>query len=184
MLAAQTYEFRNYLHDQGIMFCYSGYMTEDILTGIGDAIKKKLAYDDADTKTTRTVFAVFVEQMQNVIRYSAEREPEDALPGESELSFGVLTVGKGQDGFFVTCGNKIELGDVDRLEKSLSAIKQLDKGGLKDLYKKTLKGDVPEFSVGAGVGFIDIARKATHGIEFDFINVDETHAFFSLKAFI
>ena len=28
--------------------------------------------DDMDTKTARSVFAIFVEQMQNMIRYSAE----------------------------------------------------------------------------------------------------------------
>jgi len=184
MLAAEVYEFRNYLKDRGIMFCYSGYMTEDILTGIGDAIKKKLALDDADSKTARSVFAVFVEQMQNVIRYSVEKEPPGAPAGASELSFGVLTVGKDGDDFFVTCGNKVASSDVARLEKSLTEIKGLDKLGLKTLYKQTLKGEVPEFSVGAGVGFIDIARKATRGIEFDFMDIDGDFSFFSLKAYI
>ncbi len=184
MLAPEVYEFRNHLKERGIMLCYSGYMTEGILAGIGDAIKKKLALDDADTKTARTVFAVLVEQMQNVIRYSAEKELPEAPAGSSELSFGVLTVGKDENDFYVTCGNKIFSGDVSRLEKSLSEIKKLDKAGLKVLYKQTLKGDVPEFSVGAGVGFIDIARKASRGIDFDFMNIDTDYSFFSLKAYI
>ena len=184
MLAKDMFEFRNYLQERGIMFCYSGYMTEDILTGIGDAIKKKLALDDADVKTARSVFAVFVEQMQNVIRYSVEREPPEAAAGTSELSYGVLTVGKEGNQFFVTCANKVNSKDVDRLDRSLSEIRGMDKDSLKALYKQTLKGDVPEFSVGAGVGFIDIARKATRGIEFDIMNIDESHAFFSLKAHI
>jgi len=33
-------EFKKYLTENGIVFCYGGYMTEDILHGIGSALKK------------------------------------------------------------------------------------------------------------------------------------------------
>ena len=56
----------------GVIFAYSGYVTERVLSGVGEALKQKLTIDD-DTKTLRSVFAVFVEQMQNIIRYSAEK---------------------------------------------------------------------------------------------------------------
>jgi len=183
MLARSQYEFRKLLMEQGIMFCYSGYMTEKILTGIGQAIKHKLALDDADTRTVRGVFAIFVEQMQNVIRYSAERE---RLPGpeNSVLSYGVLSVGQEDGHFFVTCSNKILNEDVSRLDNHLSEIRGMDREQLKVLYKRILKGDVPEGSKGAGVGFVDIARTASRPIEFEFIDIDEQHAFFSLKAYI
>ena len=36
------YKLRNVLKEQKIVFCYSGYMTEKILTAIGETIKKKL----------------------------------------------------------------------------------------------------------------------------------------------
>jgi hypothetical protein len=184
MLADTTYGLRNSLREQGIVFCYSGYMTEDVLSGIGDAIKRKLAIDDADTRTARSVFSVFVEQVQNVIRYSAEREPAGRGDEETELRYGVLTVGKKDGLFFVTCGNLIERSDVSRLGDSLRDIQKMDRSDLKSLYKQTLRGKVPEGSKGAGVGFIDIALKASEGIEFDFMEVDDAYSFFTLKAFI
>jgi hypothetical protein len=64
---------RAMLHRHGVIFAYSGYVTEPVLSGVGEALKQKLTIDDADTKTLRSVFAVFVEQMQNIIRYSAEK---------------------------------------------------------------------------------------------------------------
>jgi hypothetical protein len=184
MLADTMYGLRNSLREQGIVFCYSGFMTEDVLSGIGDAIKRKLAFDDADTRTARGVFSVFVEQVQNVIRYSAEREPPGGGDEKTELRYGVLTVGKTGGKFFVTCGNLIERRDVERLETSLEGIQTMDRTELKALYKKKLRGEVPEGSKGAGVGFIDIALKASEGIEFGFLDVDDEFVFFTLKAFI
>ena len=80
MLAGQLMDLRSALHAQGVIFAYSGYVTEPVLSGVGEALKQKLTIDDADTKTLRSVFAIFVEQMQNIIRYSAESEqPGSAL---------------------------------------------------------------------------------------------------------
>ena len=81
MLASQLMDLRATLHKQGIIFAYSGYVTEPVLSGVGEALKQKLTIDDADTKTLRSVFAVFVEQMQNIIRYSAEKSPDGAVEG-------------------------------------------------------------------------------------------------------
>ncbi|MBF0447295.1 MAG: hypothetical protein HQL67_03755 [Magnetococcales bacterium] len=183
MLAQTHNKIRELLQNQGIVFCYSGYMTESILSGIGKAIRQKMELEDTDTKTVRGVFSIFVEQMQNVIRYSAEREPESA-PESSVLSYGLLTVGREDHNYFVTCGNKIQQRDVARLNDQLTTIQKMDREQLKTLYKQILKGDVPEGSKGAGVGFVDIAKKATRPIEFDFLPLSEKHAYFSLKAYI
>ena len=188
MLAHEMYHFRNVLHDSGIIFCYSGYMTEEILVGIGNSIKRKLEIEDTDRNTAKGLFSIFVEQVQNVIRYSAEGVPENAPESENvdqfELRYGVLTVGMKGDQYFVSCGNMIVANDVPRLRASLEHIQSLDKDGLKALYKETLRGEVPEGSKGAGVGFVDIARRAKNGFQFDFANIDEGHSYFCLTAYV
>lgn len=184
MLAQDMYEFRNLLAEKGILFCYSGYMTEDVLSGIGQAIRMKLELEEADKKIARSVFSLFVEQVQNVIRYSAEKEEFLSDNIHKELRFGVLTVGMKDGAFFVSCSNLIEDDDVNRLENNLSHIQKLDRDGLKKLYKETLRGDTPEGSKGAGVGFIDIARRATKGFEYDFMHVKENRSYFSIKAYV
>ena len=73
MLASELLDLRGRLHKRGVIFAYSGYVTEPVLSGVGEALKQKLTIDDADTKTLRSVFAVFVEQMQNMMLCSASR---------------------------------------------------------------------------------------------------------------
>lgn len=184
MLANEMYEFRNLLTEKGIIFCYSGYMTEEILSGIGQAIRMKLELEEADKTIARSVFSLFVEQVQNVIRYSAEKEELISDNVHRELRYGVLTVGYKDEGFFVSCSNLIEGHDVTRLGENLKHIQQLDSDGLKKLYKETLRGETPDGSKGAGVGFIDIARRAKKGFDFDFMPVHGDRSFFSIKAYV
>ena len=184
MLAKKLYDFRAVLRQEGIMFAYSGYVTEPVLQGVGEALKRKLVIQDVDTKTIRSVFAIFVEQMQNMIHYSAEKiTPQMELQARTELRFGVLTIGQEESGDYVVhAGNLVLRDDVERMRRRLSKVSEMNKEQLKVAYKEQLKGEPDKFSKGAGIGFIEIARRASKPIEFDFIDVDGEHAFFALKA--
>jgi hypothetical protein len=189
MLAGQLMDMRTMLHTQGVIFAYSGYVTEPVLSGVGEALKQKLTIDDADTKTLRSVFAVFVEQMQNIIRYSAEKAPSASPPSSApaalrEIRYGILTIGKEGSDYVVCAGNLIERSDVERLRTRLSRIRDMSRDELKALYKEQLRAEPEQGSKGAGLGFMEIARRASRPIEFDFIDVDLDRAFFALKATI
>ena len=189
MLASQLMDLRGMLHSQGVIFAYSGYVTEPVLSGVGEALKQKLTIDDADTKTLRSVFAVFVEQMQNIIRYSAEKAQPALAPASDaralmEIRYGILTIGREGADYMVCAGNLVERSDVERLRAKLSRIRDMSKDELKALYKEQLRAEPEKGSKGAGLGFMEIARRASKPIEFDFTDVDATHAFFALKATI
>ena len=181
MFASSMLEFKNYLTENGIVFCYSGYMTEDILHGIGSALKKKLDLEEVDRKVSKAAFAIFVEQVQNIIRYSAETVPQGH---GASMRYGILSVGYAGKNIFVSCGNAVDNATAEKLKSVLEKIKSLDRDGLKALWKETLKGEPPEGSKGAGIGFIDIARQAKGGIEFDFVRLDADNMFFTIKAYI
>lgn len=188
MLAQELASLRNHMQRDGIMFCFSGYMTEEVLTGIGGALKKKLEVEDTNRNTSKSLFSIFVELVQNVIRYSAEGDhtvkTEDDHTTIYDLRYGVLTVGRNEGRYFVSCGNLIRPDDANRLSDGLAHIQSLDKEGLKSLYKETLRAGPPEGSKGAGVGFVEIARRASHGFEYDFEPVDGDRTFFALKAYL
>jgi hypothetical protein len=186
MLAKQVLQFRELLFQEGILFCYSGYMTEDILSSIGSTLKQKMAMDKTDKNVARGVFTLFVEQVQNVIRYSSEVEPggRGASQADVELRYGLLTIGQKEGRHFVSCANMIARRDVERLRGNLTKIQGMDREQLKAFYKEVLRGATPEGSKGAGVGFVDIARQATHGFQFDFHDVNDDYAYFCLKAYI
>lgn len=181
-------DFRRELSNRGIVFTYSGYLNDDILTGIGNALRTKLALDHTDNKVSRGIFSAFVEQVQNVIRYSAESKgPEVDEAGEpiddpllsQEIRYGMVAIGDREDGKrFVTCCNMIEQANVPRLAASLESIRGLDRKELTKLMREQLKDGPPEGSKGAGVGFVSIAREANGDWDFQMVPTEDPNMFF------
>ena len=183
MLAEEYLCFKNILEQKGIIFSFSGYVSEGILFALGDALKQKMAIEETDINITRKVFSIFVEQVQNIIRYSAERVSGD-IGRPVELSSGIIAVGQEGGKFFVICANKVMLEDESRLKERLTHLQSLDKNEIKAFYKEKLREDPEVASKGASIGLIEIARRASAPIDFDFFQVDGTYSFFCLKAYI
>jgi hypothetical protein len=59
----------------------------------------------------------------------------------------------------------------------------MSKEELRALHKEQLRADPEEGSKGAGLGFMEIARRASKPIEFDFTDLGD-YTFFALKATI
>ena len=85
MDSIKFYKLQKTLKENNIMFCYSGYVTQKILVAIGETIKKKLEVEETELGKTKKVFSIFVEGVQNVIRYSADSIGEsDELDNDSK----------------------------------------------------------------------------------------------------
>jgi len=177
----RQFELRKELSNDGAVFCYNGYITEELLTSIGMVLKTKLQADNLDKQKIRSVFHFFVEQVQNIIRYSSEFE--ESIESPSEFRYGLVIVGSRDNSYFVTCANLVNNKNVPELKSTLDKIHQMDDDELKILYKKMLRNESPDQSKGAGVGFIDIARKASK-FEYDFIDVNPTSSYFSLTSYV
>ncbi len=188
MRASKLYELQSQLHTQGITFAYCGYITENILTGVGQALKYKLKCEDADTRTTRSVFAVFVEQMQNMIRYSAKQTCSDYVEHlqtvRDDPRYGILTIGQTGEGYIVHSGNLIVTADMPSMRARLTELQKKTPEELKVEYMSQLRSGQDTLERSSGVGFIEIARRTSKPIEFEFTDVDDDHSFFAIKATI
>ena len=183
LMLENLYSFKTELNQRGIFFCFSGPISQDLLVEIGDTLKNKMKLEETNSSTVTKVFAMFVEQVQNIIHYSAEKIPLDEP--EAELSSGIVVVGYENPHYYVLCGNLVDDQTVERLRNKLTALQNMNKDELKRYYKEQRKKKAPdEDSKGAGLGFIELARKAVKPIEFDFQQVEANYYFFSLKTII
>ena len=183
-LAKQYRAFKGMLDERGILFSFSGYLSEGILYSLGDTLRQKMTLDDTDLTTIKKVFSVFVEQAQNIIRYSAEKVL-GTVGKNVELSSGMVTIGTTENGrFFIVCANTILEEDVPKLKQRLETLQKMDKDEIKAYYKEQLREAPDEKSRGATIGLIEIARRASEPIEFDFDRIDAEKHFFCLKVSI
>ncbi|EGV29909.1 hypothetical protein ThidrDRAFT_3029 [Thiorhodococcus drewsii AZ1] len=168
---------------QGVIFSFVGYVSDGILFSLGEALKQKMRLDATDTNVTKRVFSIFVEQVQNIIRYSAERL-EDERGSPSELSSGMIIVGREQGHFFVLCGNRVLREEGATLMRRLSELAAMDRDSIKSYYREKLREPAEAASRGASIGLIEIARRSSRPIEFGLTPFPGEHDFFCLKAFI
>lgn len=177
------YQLKNSLDDCGIFLSFSGPISQDLMVELGDILKKQMEMADAETSTILKVFSVLVEQSQNIIRHSAESIPEENNSDE-KLMFGSIAVGYKGGKYFVLGGNKIKNCRIDDLKQRLTLLQNMTKDQLKDHYRKQRKKDGNEDTRGAGLGLIDLSRKASEPINFHFESIDEDFSFFSLRTLI
>lgn len=184
-MVGNLYDFKEDLDQKGIFFCFSGPLSQDLLVEIGATLKQKMHLEEASNSTVIRVFSMVVEKAQNIIHYSAEKLPPDkSVAREAEMSLGIIAVGYDSGHYFVLCGNMMKNSQVEHLRKKLTGLAGMTKDELKKHYRKQRRKDPEQGSKGAGLGLIEMAKKASRPIEFDFKKVDGNYSFFSSKTFI
>ncbi len=73
---------------------------------------------------------------------------------------------------------------IDMLKNHLESLRSLNKNELKSLYRERRKKAASPESKGAGLEFIEMARKASLPIEYEFVPMGEDQSFFCLKVII
>lgn len=173
---------KNNLNKNNIFLCFRGPFTQELMVEIGSLLRSKLKSAAASPSTILKVFSVFVEQSQNIIHHSPNAHSENSAPGKH--TSGVIAVGNCNDAFFVTAGNRIESSRVDELEERLVQLQAMDRDSLNRLYREQRKNGTPLSNLQAGLGLIELARKASQPVEFLFETIDDSFSFFSIKAVI
>lgn len=175
-------ELQKTLQEYGIMINFSGRFTQAIIEQLGDAVKNYLETEATSQNDTYNVFSVFIEQTQNIKNYSAQKC--NSPFGDRILNSGIVAIGKSATGYFVSSGNLVENSDIQPLTALLQEIAGLDKAGLKKRYKEQLKKEISPGSTGAGLGLIDMARRASASPAYSFSPVNDHLSFFTLKVSI
>lgn len=179
-MAYDLYPLKRDLNREGVFFEFSGPISQPLLAEMGDVLKHKMKLELASTTTILKVFSMVVEQAQNIIHYSAEKlsQSQDA---SHELGSGMIVVGQEGKGYFVICGNLVANADVDHLKQKLKVVQTMSTDELKSYYKQKRRAEPDQKSKGAGLGFIEMARKASKPIEFAFEPFDDQYSFFSVN---
>jgi len=86
-----------------------------------------------------------------------------------------------RDTFFVQTKNAVKNESMAFLTGKINHLNSLDKNELRQYYKEKMRSDNdnPE-SQGAGLGLIEIARRATAPIEYAFTPLSEGFSFFTM----
>lgn len=175
-------KLQNDLRNMGMLISFSGRFSQGIIEELGDAIKKHLEAEYTPKNEIFNVFAIFIEQTQNIKNYSVKKSGSSFH--EKISSSGIISIGKLDAGYFIWSGNLIENTDAEALSEKLDFLAKQSKDELKRLYKEQLRKELPEDSLGAGVGLIEIARKSSRPLEYSIVKQDDNFSFFELRVVV
>jgi hypothetical protein len=175
------FSLRRHLGEAGALITFSGSFSHSLIEELGVAVRKYLETDHVQKSAMMDVFSVYVEASQNVRNYTALRLSKgDISIGQSSI----VVIAKRETHYEVNAGNMIEVGDVPCLRERLETLRKADKPALKAMYKEQLRKERAPGAVGAGLGLIDMARRSSAPLEFDFTDIDSDYSFFSLRVII
>ncbi|MEA2107118.1 MAG: SiaB family protein kinase [Bacteroidota bacterium] len=173
-----VYDFYRSMKAHEITLVYEGEITHQITKAFTSLTESNMAKESEANSVQKKVFHVMVECLQNISKHADTFGSDDFL----FAGRGIFMVSKGKKDYHVTTGNVIENDKIEELTEMLNHINSLDKEGLKQLYKSQMKEGRLSEKGGAGLGFIDIARKTGNKLEFHFLPIDEESSFFLLTS--
>ncbi|MBU4612012.1 hypothetical protein IMZ29_16120 [Achromobacter sp. GG226] len=180
MNATELYALRNRLLETGTLLCFNGPISRSLLEEFGMALKRYLEVDQARSAEAMDVFSVYIEMTQNIRHYVAARGYDE------QASAATVVISREASGNYrVSAGNMVALAHGRALIERVAAFSHLDKAALKAAYKTQLrKPRDPANPASAGLGLLEIARRASAPLQATLTEHDESEGFFSLSVVI
>ncbi len=178
-------KFHKMMVDKKITLIYEGEVTQEITKAFTSMTEKNLEKVEEDGKIKKKVYHVMVECLQNISKHADDdtQTASDSLE-EGLAKTGIFLIGNDQNQYFITSGNGIANENIPALKSLIDNINSLNQDELKQLHKEKMRETAISDKGGAGLGFIDIARKTGNPLEYHFEPIDENNSFFLLKTII
>lgn len=167
-------EMQRIVMDEQIIMAYSGTFDQTIIKSILKYVEGKLDDEGVDELIKRRVFNVMVEMLQNISKHQFCHNSDSLKP--------IFVLSQTETHYSLQTGNFINIEVIDPVREKIDKINGMNETELKAYYKeKRLASRISEVG-GAGLGFIDMARKTNNPLDYDFLEIDSTtFKFFTLK---
>ncbi len=178
--------FREAADANGIIFYYSGMLSQNVITTMSDSLKQTLQQQDEKGARSRKVFSTFIEMIQNALHYSPSAD--DSV--DVDTKEGTIIVSKKEDKYSLICANFIQKQHETRIREKIDPILNMSADEIRQAYRTQLKNDLHSddaISKGAGLGFLTLARDSVEPIEYAFrdaLGYEDELSCFYLKATI
>ncbi len=178
-LEADLHKRHQQSSDKDIILSYQGEITYGMVKSIIEMMMSRLDLSKDNPKAKKKVVKVLVEMLENLTKHVSK--PPNRSVENKEVSISVVN---GKNEYEVITSNYVDSQEKNYLTNWINKINSFDRDGLRTFYKKTLAQAEISEKGGAGLGFIDIARKSGQKLGITFDNVGKDKSFFTLKVMI
>ena len=175
------YKFHTTMIQNKVIVVYQGEITHQIVKAFSALTEEAMNKQGEDTfGVKKKVYHIMIECLQNIFKYADD--PETGQP--QDIGSGVFVVERTESAYSVTTGNAIANSKIEAIRSLLKNVNELDKKELNVLYNKTMMEGSLSDNGGAGLGFIDIARKTGQKLVCHFEPINDNTSFFLLRMIV
>ncbi len=173
----------NILQKEGIVFLsYGGFLTQSLIAGMTDALEREAEKNDLSVNTSNNIFTIFIELSQNMMNYAKSKMNKIEYESKGLVIVGIDSC-EGEESYYIISRNLIDAEDKEKIEERLAAIEGLKKEELRQLYRDQRRAGQHQHTQGAGIGFIEIARRCDK-VEHSFHDQGDGHFYFTIKTIL
>lgn len=163
------------LISNGVSVVYIGKFTHQITKMFTAMYEQEMEMHPGTRTAKKRVYHSMVEILQNMQKHSNE------LVGDYSLGNGIFMIGKRDEIYYIITANTVSKHEMVSITHAIEMVNSSTQEELKRMYKKQLKEGKISKKGGAGLGLIDIARKAGSKLEYLFLPINNNQEYFVLK---
>lgn len=172
------YALQKKLKETNIEFIFSGTFSQGLIEELGAALKQRLQLQQATKSKISSAFFTFVEQTQNIKQYEVSKE--NTKDFSVIAGSGIIAISRNELGYCINSGNAVSNDDIPSLKDKLDKIIGMDQDELKSYFREVSRREIDMNTDRAGLGLIQIARKASGKIEYKFEKIDDSYSYYIL----
>lgn len=168
---------RDVFNRQNIMLCFNGPVTAPLIEEIGKALRNHMEGLQESPSSVADVFSVYIEMAQNIRRYAQSQGFENEA--------ATIIISRDEPGnYVISASNVVKHADGEGLLERIQQLEHLDKDALKAAFKTQLRQPRAALAGSAGLGLIDMARKATAPLQHSLQQLGDGRSLFSLRVIL
>jgi hypothetical protein len=178
-MSAFLYDFYSKMTENNLVMIYEGDFNQEIAKSVLNMAERNFDSESIELSTKKKIFNVMVETLQNICKH------QDLVKDQNDQKMpAIFMIGYDFEKYHIITGNSIYNKRIEQLKSKIDIVNSHDKDGLKQLYKEARINSTISEVGGAGLGFIDIARKSENQIYYHFEPIEDEISFVTIEAII
>lgn len=161
------------MHANKMLLIHGGQSSHALNTKILEAVEHKLLRMKERTLVRKRILNVLMECLGNLSNH--------AHPTDDPFFNSTIIVSQNQHSYIIESANRVEKQEMPALKQRLEKINALDEQSLRNMYAQVLDSNTISCKGGAGLGIIDIARKASGKLNYEFTELNDGCSLFTLS---
>lgn len=166
-------EFYHLMKKNNVIMMYEGEFSQEITKSFLSMTETNFQTSHVNEIVIKKVYNIMMEVLQNICKHEFKYTEEQA-----DKSASLFIISENETAYQIITGNAIQKTVTSIITEKINKVNSLDQDGLKQLYKEArLNSTISEVG-GAGLGFIDIARKSGNPISYHFTTINNDLCYF------